>query len=51
VGSAYKNILDGWVAVDSTSSGSPNVWKKITTGHISVEDKSGDDVWVDIFKD
>jgi hypothetical protein len=51
VGSAYKNILDGWVAVDSTSSGSPNVWKKITTGHISVEDKEGEDVWVDIFKD
>ena len=51
VGSAYKNILDGWVAVDSTSSGSPNVWKKITTGHISVEDNTGDDVWVDIFKD
>ena len=51
VGSAYKNILDGWVAVDSTSSGSPDVWKKITTGHISVEDSTGDDVWVDIFKD
>ena len=51
VGSAYKNILDGWVAVDSTSSGSPNVWKKITTGYISVEDNTGDDVWVDIFKD
>ena len=51
VGSAYKNILDGWVAVDSTSSGSPDVWKKITTGHISVEDKEGEDVWVDIFKD
>ena len=51
VGSAYKNILDGWVAVDSTSSGSPDVWKKITTGHISVEDNTGDDVWVDIFKD
>ena len=51
VGSAYKNILDGWVAVDSTSSGSPNVWKKITTGHISVEDNTGEDVWVDIFKD
>ena len=41
VGSAYKNILDGWVAVDSTSSGSPDVWKKITTGHISVEDNTG----------
>ena len=51
VGSAYKNILDGWIAVDSTSSGSPDVWKKITTGHISVEDNTGDDVWVDIFKD
>ena len=51
VGSAYKNILDGWVAVDSTSSGSPDVWKKITTGHISVEDNTGEDVWVDIFKD
>ena len=51
VGSAYKNILDGWVAVDSTSSGSPDVWKKITTGHISVVDSIGDDVWVDIFKD
>ena len=51
VGSAYKNILDGWVAVDSTSSGSPNVWKKITSGYISVEDNTGDDVWVDIFKD
>jgi hypothetical protein len=51
VGSAYKNILDGWIAVDSTSSGSPDVWKKITTGHISVEDNTGDDVWVNIFKD
>ena len=51
VGNAYKNVLDGWVAVDSTSSGSPDVWKKITTGHISVEDKEGEDVWVDIFKD
>ena len=51
IGSAYKNIIDGWVAVDSTSSGSPNVWKKITTGHISVEDNTGEDVWVDIFKD
>ena len=51
VGSAYKNILDGWIAVDSTSSGSPDVWKKITTGHIYVEDNTGDDVWVDIFKD
>jgi hypothetical protein len=51
VGSAYKNILDGWIAVDSTSSGSPDVWKKITTGHISVEDNTGEDVWVDIFKD
>ena len=51
VGSAYKNILDGWVAVDSTSSGSPNVWKKITAGYISVENKAGDDVWNDIFKD
>ena len=50
VGGAYKNITDGWVAVDSTSSGSPNVWKKITTGHISVEDNTGDDVWVEIFK-
>ena len=51
VGNAYKNVLDGWIAVDSTSSGSPDVWKKITTGHISVEDNTGDDVWVDIFKD
>ena len=51
VGSAYKNVLDGWIAVDSTSSGSPDVWKKITTGHISVEDNTGEDVWVDIFKD
>ena len=51
VGSAYKNILDGWIAVDSTSSGSPDVWKKITAGHISVEDYKGEDVWVNIFKD
>jgi hypothetical protein len=51
VGNAYKNVLDGWVAVDSTSSGSPDVWKKITAGHISVEDYKGEDVWVDIFKD
>ena len=51
VGNAYKNVLDGWIAVDSTSSGSPDVWKKITTGHISVEDNTGEDVWVDIFKD
>lgn len=50
VGGAYKNITDGWVAVDSTSSGSPDVWKKITSGNISVEDNTGDDVWVEIFK-
>jgi hypothetical protein len=51
VGNAYKNVLDGWIAVDSTSSGSPDVWKKITAGHISVEDYKGEDVWVNIFKD
>ena len=50
VGSAYKNILDGWVAVDSTSNGLPDVWKKITAGHISVENKAGNDVWNEIFK-
>ena len=50
VGGAYKNITDGWVAVDSTSSGSPDVWKKITSGNISVEDNTGNDVWVEIFK-
>ena len=50
VGGAYKNITDGWVAVDSTSSGSPDVWKKITSGNISVEDNAGNDVWVEIFK-
>ena len=50
VGGAYKNITDGWVAVDSNSSGSPDVWKKITSGNISVEDNTGDDVWVEIFK-
>ena len=50
IGSAYKNILDGWVAVDSTSNGSPDVWKKITAGHISVENKAGNDVWNEIFK-
>ena len=48
VGGAYKNITDGWVAVDSTSSGSPDVWKKITSGNISVEDNTGNDVWLSL---
>ena len=46
VGSAYKNILEGWVAVDSNSSGTPDVWKKIVSGSIKVSETK----YKDIFK-
>ena len=46
VGSAYKNILEGWVAVDSNSSGTPDVWKKIVSGSI----KASETEYKDIFK-
>ena len=46
VGSAYKNILEGYVAVDSNSSGTPDVWKKIVSGSIKVSETQ----YKDIFK-
>lgn len=46
VGSAYKNILEGYVAVDSNSSGTPDVWKKIVSGSI----KASETKYKDIFK-
>ena len=46
VGSAYKNILEGYVAVDSNSSGTPDVWKKIVSGSIKVSETE----YKDIFK-
>ena len=50
VGSAYKNILDGWVAVDEgLFPGSATSWKKITGGHIKIGDGQKGD-WKEIFK-
>lgn len=50
VGSAYKNILDGWVAVDEgLFPGSATSWKKITEGHIKVGDGQKG-TWKEIFK-
>lgn len=51
VGSAYKNIIDGWVAVDSNSSGSPDVWKKIELGKIAQGRGSTTTSWKTVFKD
>ena len=51
VGSAYKNIIDGWVAVDSNSSGSPDVWKKIELGKIAQGTGSVATSWKTFFKD
>ena len=50
VGSAYKNIIDGWVAVDSNSSGSPDVWKKIKLGKIAQGTGSVTTSWKTVFK-
>jgi len=46
VGSAYKNILEGYVAIDSNSNGTPDVWKKIVSGSIKVSETN----YKDIFK-
>ena len=51
IGSAYKNIIDGWVAVDSNSSGSPDVWKKIELGKIAQGRGSVTTSWKTVFKD
>jgi len=51
IGSAYKNIIDGWVAVDSNSSGSPDVWKKIELGKIAQGTGSVTTSWKTVFKD
>jgi hypothetical protein len=51
IGSAYKNIIDGWVAVDSNSSGSPDVWKKIELGKIAQGSGSVTTSWKTVFKD
>jgi len=50
VGSAYKNILDGWVAVDEgLFPGSATSWKKIVSGSIKIGDGQKGD-WKEIFK-
>ena len=51
IGNAYKNIIDGWVAVDSNSSGSPDVWKKIESGRISQGIGNVATSWKTVFKD
>jgi len=51
IGSAYKNIIDGWVAVDSNSNGSPDVWKKIELGKIAQGTGSATTSWKTVFKD
>ena len=51
IGNAYKDIIDGWVAVDSNSSGSPDVWKKIELGKIAQGRGSTTTSWKTVFKD
>ena len=50
INGAYKNVLNGWIAVDSNSSGSPDVWKQITGGYIKVGDGQKGS-WKEIFID
>ena len=50
VGGVYKNITDGWVAVDEgLFPGSATSWKKITGGHIKIGDGQKGDL-KEIFK-
>ena len=50
VGNAYKNILNGYIAVDSTGSGSPDVWKELVLGKIAQGTGSVTTSWRTFFK-